>query len=119
MNQSDLPAVRQLVANGAFSISDHAYSQMLDRKIDYDDVEGVLSSSTNQIVECQSPSANLACPHTDERVLIYDPCYPKEIIVIVVALLIPAPEIRVITAMYIDNGIWTKKPGQIPALVRK
>ena len=119
MVQSDLPAVRQLVVNGALTISDHAYNQMLRRNILYDDVEDILSSSTNQIVECQSPSHDPNRSHTDERVLICDPFYPKDIIVIIVALLIPSPEIRVITAEYIDNSIWIKQPGQIPAIVRK
>lgn len=53
MTQADLPAIRQLAKNSAFSFSDHAYAQMLNRGITYDDVESILTSSTNQIIECQ------------------------------------------------------------------
>ncbi len=41
MNQSDLPAIRQLAKNDAFSATNHAYSQMLDRGITYDDVKNL------------------------------------------------------------------------------
>lgn len=57
MNQSDLPTVRLLARNGAFSFTNHAYKQMLNRDVSFDDVEAILISPTNQIIECQSPSS--------------------------------------------------------------
>lgn len=38
MNQSDLPTVRLLARNGAFSFTNHAYKQMLNRDVSFDDV---------------------------------------------------------------------------------
>ena len=50
MNQSDLPTVRLLARNGAFSFTNHAYKQMLNRDVSFDDVEAILISPTNQII---------------------------------------------------------------------
>lgn len=119
MTQTDLPAVRQLARNGAFSITGHAYDQMLARNITYDDIEGILTSNTNQIIECQSPSNAPGKKHADERILLYDPCGGKDAIVIFVALLIPSPDLRIITVENVDTAIWERSEGSIPCLVRK
>ena len=87
MNQSDLPTVRLLARNGAFSFTNHAYMQMLNRDVSFDDVEAILISPTNQIIECQSPSSTPGKEHSDERVLLYDPCGSKDTIIIFVVLL--------------------------------
>lgn len=119
MNQSDLPTIRQLAQNGAFSFSDHAFAQMLSRNITYDDVERILISQTNQIVECQSPSQTPGKQHKDERVLLYDPCDEKDAIIIFVVLLVPSPDIRVVTVENVDDAIWKREKGKNPCLVRK
>lgn len=119
MTQADLSAIRQLAKNGAFSFSDHAYAQMLNRGITYDDVESILTSSTNQIIECQSPSCTPGKSHTDERILLYDPCASKDAIVIFVLLLVPAPDLRIVTVEYVDSAKWERNEGSVPCLVRK
>lgn len=119
MTQADLPVIRQLAQNGAFSITSHAYDQMRDRGITYDDVESILTSATNQIIETQSPSRTPGKAHADERVLLYDPCGGKDAIVIFVALLVPAPDLRIVTVEHVDNAKWERKGGQVPCLVRK
>jgi hypothetical protein len=119
MTQSDLPQFRQLACNQAFSISKHAYNQMLKRDISYDDVEAILSSNTNQIIECQSPSSTPGKEHCDERILIYDPMYFKAVILVCIIHFYPAPEIRIVTTEIVDEGKWIKKDGANPCLVRK
>lgn len=119
MTEKDLPAIRQLVGNGSFSFTKHAYRQMLDRNISYTDVENILTSPTNQIVECQSRSYTLGKEHTDERVLIYDPNNKVDAIVIVSPLFRPTPEIRVITVERVNDTVWTRYSGKIPCLIRK
>ena len=119
MNSSDLSAMRQLVRNNGFSTTVHATDQMLARDISYDEVKDVLTSTTNQIVECQSPSQTIGQSHTDERVLIFDPYYPKDIIVIIVILFRPLPEVRVVTVEHVDYTIWNRISGTPPFLVRK
>lgn len=118
MNQSDLPTVRHLAQNGAFSFTNHAYAQMLMRDVSFDDVEAILISHTNQIIECQSPSMTPGKEHADERVLLYDPRSSKDAIVVFIVLFTPTPELRVITVENVDERIWKRKQG-IPCLVRK
>ena len=91
MNQSDLPTVRHLAQNGAFSFTNHAYEQMLMRDVSFDDVEAILISHTNQIIECQSPSMTPGKEHADERVLLYDPRSSKDAIVVFIVLFTPTP----------------------------
>ena len=119
MTQADLPAVRQLAKNGAFTITKHAYGQMLARGITYDEVESILTSPTNQIIECQSPSKTPGKQHTDERILLYDPCGGIDAIVIFVVILIPAPDLRIVTVENVDNKKWNRSEGATPCLVRK
>lgn len=118
MDQSDLPTVRLLARNGAFSFTNHAYMQMLNRDVSFDDVEAILISPTNQIIECQSPSSTPGKEHSDERVLLYDPCGSKDTIIIFVVLFTPTPDLRVVTVENVDEEIWERKEG-IPCLVRK
>lgn len=118
MTQSDLPAVRQLARNDAFSFTKHAYDQMNTRDISYDDVKAILISPTNQIVECQPPSNTPGKEHTHERILLYDPCGAKDTIIVFVVLLAPTPDLRVITVENVDNTIWERKVG-VPCLARK
>ena len=119
MTQADMPQIRQLACNGAFSYTGHAFTQMLDRDITYDDIEAILVSATNQLIECQSPSNTPGKEHRDERLLFYDPFYSKEIILICIILFQPMPEIRVITAEMVDHTKWEKNEGSVPCLIRK
>lgn len=118
MTQSDLPAVRRLVQNGAYSFSDHAYSRMLERDISFDDLEAILTSSTNQIIECQSPSNTPGKEHADERVLLYDPCGPKDAIVVFAVTFDTAPNLHIVTVENVDDTKWQRQSG-VPCLVRK
>lgn len=119
MTQSDLPTLRRLVGNGVLSYSGHAYQRMLDRGISHEDVEDILTSNTNQIIECQSPSCTPGKEHVDERVLIYDPNNQVDAIVIVSPLFQPAPDVRVITAQKVDDAIWVRQKGKTPCLIRR
>ena len=118
MNQSDLPTIRLLAGNGAFSISRHAYNRMLERDISIDDVEGILTSPTNQIVECQPPSTTPGKEHDDERVLLYDPCGPKYSIIVLAVLFTSTPDLRIVTVENVNEGKWERREG-VPCLVRK
>lgn len=120
MNQSDLPQIRLLAKNEAYTVSGHATQQMLNRGISFDDIENVLTSPTNQLLETQSPSSTPGKEHEDERFLIFDPQYYKAVIVICVLLMedSPFPEIRIITAEYADSRKWKEQKDKIPSLVR-
>ena len=109
MNQSDLPTVRLLARNGAFSFTNHAYKQMLNRDVSFDDVEAILISPTNQIIECQSPSSTPGKEHSDERVLLYDPCGSKDTIIIFVVLFTPTPDLRVVTVKMLMRKYGSEK----------
>lgn len=119
MTQNDLPAIRQLVQNGALIIGKHALQRMLQRGVSYDDVKNILTSNTNQLIEYQSPSNTQGKEHPDERVLIYDPNNHTDAIVIASPQLQPQPSIYVITVQKVDNAVWTRHNGQAPCLIRK
>ena len=118
MTQSDLPHLRQLAKNGQVNYSGHAFKQMLSRRISTFLVEAILMSSTNQLIETQSPSSTPGKEHTDERVLIYDPHSSSNVIVICAISLFPLPQITVITAEYVQDDKWERVSGN-PALIRK
>ena len=118
MTQADLPSVRLLAKNGQITYSDHAIDQMLERNISSSDVEAVLCSGSNQLIEIQSPSKMPGKRHRDERVLISDPKYNPAIVVIFVVLFLETPELRVVTVEYACDDTWRKKPDDNPWLVR-
>lgn len=119
MTQANLPDIRRLASNGAFSFTGHASQQIISRGIPYNDVEDILTSQTNQIIECQSPSRMPGKAHTNERILLYDPKSPVDAIVVFCPLFLPAPEIRIITVEMVDSAIWIRRDGQIPCLIRR
>ncbi len=119
MTQANLPDIRRLASNGAFSFTGHASQQIISRGISYDDVESILTSQTNQIIECQSPSCAPGKPHTNERVLVYDPQSRTDAIVVFCPLFLPTPEIRIVTVEIVDDTIWIRQNGQIPCLIRR
>ncbi len=118
MTQSDLPQLRQLAKNGQVDYSDHAFKQMLSRRISTLLVEAILMSSTNQLIETQPPSSTPGKEHADERVLIYDPKSSSDVIVICVITIFPLPQITVVTAEYVQDDKWERVSGN-PALIRK
>lgn len=119
MNNSDLPNLRRVALSGAIRYTAHAMDQMLSRGIFTSDVESVLCSNTNQLIEIQSPSNALGKQHNEERDLIYDPDHIPEIIVVIVLQFSPSVGILVVTAEYPEEDKWTRNTGKNPGLTRK
>lgn len=119
MPQANLPDIRQLASNGALSFTEHASQQIISRGISCDNVENILTSQTNQIIEYQSPSCTPGRTHTNERVLVYDPHSRIDAIVVLCPLFLPTPEIRIITVEIVDEAVWIRQNGKIPCLVRR
>jgi len=119
MTKADLPDLRRLATNNRISYSEHATDQMLDRDISRADVKDILSSPTNQLIETQSPSKAAGKAHSDERALVSDPLHKSAVIVVLVILFDPVPEIRVITAEPALADRWDTHIGDDPWLVRK
>lgn len=121
MTNKDLPALRQLAANGQIVYTYHGQLRMLERGYLIDDVTRILSSHTNQIVEIQPPSAVPGKEHKDERVLISDPMYhPDTAILISVDVSKPAaPTIVIVTVEEAKDEMWYKDREKTPWLIRK
>lgn len=119
MTKSDLPNLRILANNNQISYTDHAFDQMLERGISRSDVKNILCSPTNQLIETQSPSKTKGKEHRDERALVSDPKYRDSIIVVLVILFKPLPEIRIVTVEYAREEEWDTHIGNDPWLVRK
>ena len=119
MTKADLPDLRRLATNDRISYSEHATDQMLDRNISRADVKDILSSPTNQLIETQSPSKAVGKTHSDERALVSDPLHKRAVIVVLVILFDPIPEIRVITVEPALEDRWDTHIGDDPWLVRK
>lgn len=122
MTRNHLPALRQLAQNTSqIRYSKHGHSQMLSRGYSMNDVQKILTSNTNQLVEVQPPCL-VPGPHfhKDPRYVISDPMFhPDSAVVIVLDLSIPtAPLIRVITVEPALNTIWDKDPAKDPWLTR-
>lgn len=119
MRIQDLPDLRCVARAKSITYSEHALDQMLTRGISSDDVEEILESDTNQLIEIQPPSATPGRMHRDERDLIYDPNHSPDAIVVIVLLFNPLPEIRVVTVELPASDIWERHLGENPALRRK
>lgn len=121
MTKRDLPALRQLAANGQIAYTKHGTRRMLERGYFTSDVETILSSSTNQLVEVQPPSKTPGREHKDERDLISDPMFrPDTAVLISMDFSVPAaPEIVVITVETVLDAEWDKDRGKDPWLTRK
>lgn len=115
---SIIESIRQLAQAGNVSYSGHATSQMISRNILSDVVEGILSANDNQIVEVQSPSNTPGKAHRDSRYLVYSPS-SEDVVVVSLLLSQPTPEVRVVTAERVDDGVWERIEGGNPAIVRK
>ncbi len=119
METKDLPNLRRVARSGAVTYTGHALDQMLDRGIKTDDVEEILGSSTNQLIEVQSPSVTSGKCHKDERILIYDPEHDPDAIAVITLQFNPGVELLVITAEMPKTDIWDKIIGRNPTLIRK
>lgn len=119
MRASDLPDLRRVARTKAVTYSGHAIDQMLSRGITTDDVEEILESNTNQLIEVQSPSIAPGKKHRNERDLIYDPNHKPDAIIVMVLLFNPSPEIRVVTVEMPSDETWNHNPGADPALTHK
>lgn len=119
MKTSDLSDLRRVARSKAITYSGHAMDQMLKRGITTDDVEEILESMTNQLIEVQSPSLTPGKRHQNERDLIYDPNHRPDAIIVMVLLFNPSPEIRVVTVEMPSDEIWNHNLGADPALTRK
>lgn len=121
MQKSDLPALRQLAANGQIIYTRHGQARMLERGYFTTDVASILASPTNQIIEIQSPSATPGKEHRDERVLISDPMYCSEAAILIsMDLATPGnPAIVILTVEEPQDEKWNKNKNSDPWLVRK
>lgn len=118
MKREDLPSMRLLAKNRQITYSDHAIDQMFDRNISDVDVEAVLCSSSNQLIEVQPPSKTPGKQHKDERVLISDPQYDPAIIVVFALQLKPMPGLVIVTVEHVLDDSWVKSPSCDPWLKR-
>ncbi len=119
MRVQDLADLRCVASAEAITYSGHALEQMLNRGVSTDDIEDILESNTNQLIETQSPSTTPGKMHHDERNLIYDPNHNPDAIVVIVLLFNPYPEIRVVTVELPESNIWERHIEGNPALTRK
>ena len=121
MTKNDLPALRLLAANGQITYTYHGQARMLERGYLISDVTKILTSQSNQIVEVQAPSTTPGKQHKDERVLISDPEYqPDTVVLISMDFSDPgAPTIVVVTVEEALDAKWDKYHGKDPWLVRK
>lgn len=121
MTKNDLPDLRRLAANGQITYSNHALQQMLARGCFTADVEQILKSNTNQLVETQSPSAAAGRQHRDSRYIIADPEFtPDTAVVITLDVSNPtAPQINIITVEPALDAVWDKDKTKDPWLTRK
>lgn len=121
MTKNDLPDLRRLAANGQITYSKHALQQMFARGCLTADVEQILGSNTNQLIETQSPSAAPGHAHKDSRYIIADPNFsPDTAVVITLDVSNPtAPQINIITVEPALNSVWDKDKAKDPWLTRK
>ncbi len=117
MTKNDLPAMRQLAANGQIVYTDHGVERMIERGYTTSDVEKILTSPTTQFIETQSPNAK----HPHERGVVSDPLFmPDTAIVFAINLSNPSsPELVIITVEEATNEKWEKSRADNPWLVRK
>lgn len=122
MTKNDLPTLRQLAANKSqITYSTHGHAQMLARGYTAADVEAILTSNTNQLVEIQPPTKRPGTKaHRNARYVISDPNYkPDTAIVLVLDLSSPtSPKIVIITVEPAEDAVWAKNPSTDPWLTR-
>lgn len=122
MTKKDLPTLRQLAANkGQITYSKHGHSQLVSRGYTTDDVEKILTSKSNQLVETQSPCL-VPGPrfHKNERYVISDPGHhPDTAVVLALDMSNPSsPQIVIITVEPALDTVWDKDPSKDPWLTR-
>ena len=111
--------MRRVARNREPMPSGHATSQMIDRGISMENVQDVLSSSTNQVLEIQPPCAIPGKSHKDERILIFDPQYAMPLIVVCSIIMEGGfPTIHLVTTELVDDNKWAPSGKDDPSLVR-
>lgn len=122
MTKRDLPTLRLLASNpDQIQYSKHGHKQMQSRGYSTDDVEKILSSKSNQLVEVQPPCLVAGSRfHKDPRFVISDPeFHPNTAVVIALNCDIHAsPVITVITVEPVLDTIWAQDPTKDPWLTR-
>lgn len=114
-----LPQMRRVARNREPMPSGHATSQMIDRGISMENVQDVLSSSTNQVLEIQPPCAVPGKSHKDERILVFDPQYAMPLIVVCSIIMEGGfPTIHLVTTELVDDNKWAPSGKDDPSLVR-
>ncbi len=114
-----IETVRALACNKDITYTGHAMNQLLTRGISTETVEKILQDNNNQLIEVQSKSHTPGKQHANDRLLVYSPEDEHDVIVISIIQENPDSEIRVITAEYVDEDVWSRLNGQNPCLVRK
>ena len=97
-----IQSIRQLAKNTELLCKGHAFGRMMTRGISKDDALNILRSDTNEVIEIQKPDKK----SKDERILVYDREYCKDIILVIV--MTNFPRIEIITAEYVDYDKWEK-----------
>lgn len=106
--------IRRLASAGFINYKQHCYERMFERGIRRADVNCILTSKTAEIIEVQKPTEK----SPNERFLIYDKEYGKDIIIILTPILEPCPELRIITVEIVDRNIWKDISVGPPSLIR-
>lgn len=121
MTNDFLEDLRKLAKNKQIQMTGHGQGRMFERGYFLSDIEKILCSRTNQIVERQSPSQTPGKEHKDERILISDPMFsPDTVVLISLDLSNPmSPKIVVITVEPAIDSKWEKHKENDPWLVRK
>lgn len=115
MDQSYLPDIKKLVSAGQITYKLHGCLREMECGITTQDIFNVLTSTKNQVIEIQKPTSK----SPDERVLVFDPTYEKDIIVVLALMITIAPEVRVITVELVDYDLWDIHTNGEVSLVRK
>lgn len=114
VSQTYLPDIKRLACIGNISYKKHCVERMIEREISRADIKHILTSATTEIVEIQPPTET----SKNERILIYDSCYNKKIIVVLAPVLTNGPELRIITVEYVDTSIWMSTEKAPPTIKR-
>ncbi len=114
VSQTYLPDIKRVVCIGKISYRKHCLERMFEREISRADVLHILTSETTEIVEIQPPTQK----SINERILVYDSCYNKKIIVVLTPILTNGPELRIITVEHVDTSIWMSTEKAPPTIKR-
>lgn len=117
VNQSYIKDISRLATMGQLYYTKHGAERMIERGCKRKDVTNILTSSTAEVVEIQKPT----CRSPEERILVYDPNYEKDIIIVLTPDLAVTPKLKIITIEMADSTVWSEvpSPSAPPSIVRK